>query len=431
MRVLLVAVGSRGDVAPFTGLGIALRAAGYQVTVAAYERFEGFVRAHGLRFHPIPGDPESLGASDQGQRWQRGGSGPLGVTRFLRLVSEHMRDVNAAILGAARDGADVVLASGQAMFGSYHVAESLGLPSIGMALQPMHVTGDFPPPSITTRSMGRWGNRVLGGAMVTNGGAALLRPSQRLWADEGLPAFDIRAMFRQQRATGWPVLYGFSPHVVPRPTDWREGLDLAGYWWSPPPVAEWTPPAELEAFLRAGPPPVFIGFGSRNADASELGAVLADARRYAGVRMVVQAGWAGLRGEAGAAENSGIGDDVITIGDVPHEWLFPRMAAVVHHGGAGTTAAGLRAGVPSFAVPLVIDQPFWANRLANLRVGPPPVRYARLSGPTLGAALADAVNRDSYRSRASDLAELLSYEDAVTPVLCALDRIGTRPHRSQ
>jgi sterol 3beta-glucosyltransferase len=417
MRILIAAVGSRGDVAPITGLGTALRGAGHDVAVATYGIFEDLVTGCGLGFRPVPGDPELLGASDQGQRWQDGGTGAMSGIRFIRLIAEHTRDVNAAILRAARQETDVLLASGTAWFGGYRIAQGLGLPSIGLALQPTHPTSQFPPSGLTTRSLGHWGNRVLGRALMVAGPAAIDKPSKPLWAEEGMPDLSIRQLYRRQEATRWPFIYGYSQFVAPRPPDWREGIDVAGYWWPAHP-AGWTPPADLERFLAAGPPPVFVGFGSRNpADADRLSAIVAAARRAAGVRMVIQAGWANLDG-AGQDD-----DDVIVIGEAPHDWLFPKMAAVVHHAGAGTTAAGLRAGIPTVSVPMITDQPFWAGRVTALGAGPEAVRYKSLSAESLGAAISDAVGRDSYRSQAQELAKQLASEDGTLPVIRALDRV--------
>lgn len=192
---------------------------------------------------------------------------------------------------------------------------------------------------------------------------------------------------------------------------------MAGYWWPAHP-ADWAPPQDLEQFLAAGPPPVFVGFGSRSsADAARLTELVAEARRRAGVRMVIQAGWASL----GAGLQAD--DDMIVIGETPHDWLFPRMSAVVHHAGAGTTAAGLRAGVPTVSVPLITDQPFWASRVTALGTGPKAVPYKSLTADTLTAAISDAVSRDSYRSRAQEMAKQLATEDGTLPVLRALDRL--------
>jgi sterol 3beta-glucosyltransferase len=416
VRILIAAVGSRGDVAPLTGLGTALRGAGHDVTVAAFGMFEELVTGSGLAFRLVPGDPRLLQASQQGQRWQERGTGPASAIRFTRLVSGLMRDVNAGILQAARQGTDVLLAAGMAWFGGYRIAQALGLPSIGLALQPTHPTSQFPPPGMMTRSLGRWGNRALASALMTAGAGALDRPSKPLWAQEGMPG-GIGGLYRRQEATRWPFLYGYSPSVVPRPSDWREGIEVAGYWW-PRHLANWTPPADLERFLAAGPPPVFVGFGSRNpADAVRLTAIVAAARRQAGVRMVVQAGWAGLGAELRDD------DDVVVIGEAPHDWLFPKMAAVVHHAGAGTTAAGLRLGVPTVSVPMITDQPFWASRVTALGVGPKAVPYKSLSAQSLGAAIHDAVTRGSYRSRAREVAAQLAGEDGTLPVIRALDRL--------
>jgi sterol 3beta-glucosyltransferase len=418
MRILIAAVGSRGDVAPITGLGTALRGAGHDVTVATYKTFEELVTGCGLGFRLVPGDPELLGASDQGQRWQEGGTGAMSGIRFIRLIAEHTRDVNAAILEAARQDTDVLLVAGTAWFGGYRIAQGLGLPSIGLALQPTHPTRQFPPSGLTTRSLGPWGNRALGRALVVAGPAAIDKPSKPLWAREGMPGLSTRQLYRRQEATRWPFIYGYSHLVVPRPADWREGIEVAGYWWPARPDG-WAPPADLERFLAAGPPPVFVGFGSRNpADADRLSRIVAAARRAAGVRMVIQSGWANL-GAAGEQDE----DDVIVIGEAPHDWLFPQMAAVVHSAGAGTTAAGLRAGIPTVTVPMVTDQPFWASRVIALGAGPKAVPYKSLSAESLGAAISDAVSRDSYRSRAQAIAKQLDSEDGTLPVIRALDHL--------
>lgn len=418
MRVLIAAVGSRGDVAPATGLGTALRGAGHDVSVASYGVFRELITGCGLGFHPVPGDPQQMGASEQGQRWQEGGGGAMSGIRFIRLIAENLRDVNAALLQAARQDTDVLLLAGLSWFGGYRIAQGLGLPSIGLALQPAHPTSEFLPSGITARSLGRWGNRVVGRAAMIAGPRAMYKPSQRLLTQEGLPDLSIRQIWRHQDATRWPFFYGYSPAVVPRPPDWREGVDVVGYWWPQHPVG-WTPPADLERFLAAGPPPVFVGFGSRNpAGAGRLTEIVAAARRQTGVRMVVQAGWANL-----GAGHREAGEDVITIGEVPHDWLFPKMAAVVHSAGAGTTAAGLRAGVPTVSVPMITDQPFWASRVTALGAGPAAVPYKALSAQSLTAAISDAVSRGSYRSRAQEIAKQLASEDGTLPVIRALARL--------
>ena len=310
-----------------------------------------------------------------------------------------MREIHTGILAAARQDADVLLLTGLSTIGGYHIAEGLGLPSMGLALQPVYPTGEFPPSIVTARSLGRLGNRAAGQALVLLGAPALAGPVRELRAELGLPRLGTReAVFGQQDTEHWPGFCCFSPAVVPRPVDWRAGLEVVGYWWPERP-AGWRPPADLENFLNAGSPPVFVSFGSMTpAGADRLSDLVATAGRQAGVRMVIQAGRASL------AKTDPASDDAIVIGEVPHDWLFPRMAAVIHHAGAGTAAAGLRAGIPAVSVPMIGDQPFWAARLAALGTGPRPIRYKRLSAQALAAAIRDAITRPSYRAQAQAMA---------------------------
>ena len=254
--------------------------------------------------------------------------------------------------------------------------------------------------------------------------AAIAGPAREIRHELGLPRRGIREVLSgQPDPRRWPVFHGFSPVVVPRPADWPDGYEVAGYWWPQrPPV--WSPPAELEEFLASGPPPVFFGFGDVTPDDTcgfiELAA---DAGREAGVRQVIQAGQTGQHPSRRPPPS-----DSIVIGDLPHDWLFPRMAAVVHHAGAGTTAAGLRAGVPSVTVPVLADQPFWAARLATLGVGPAPIPRRQLSVAALAAAVRDAVALPSYRTQAQALSRRLASEDGAAPIMSWLARLGgSRP----
>ncbi|MFG3507100.1 glycosyltransferase [Streptomyces sp. NPDC047821] len=222
-----------------------------------------------------------------------------------------------------------------------------------------------------------------------------------------------------------PVFHGFGPLVVPRPGGWPAQAEVWGYWWPARPNG-WQPSAELVDFLEAGPPPVFIGFGSmapgHGERLSELvaAAVRQAGARQAGVRAVVQAGW---------AELSGWGDDVLAIGDVPHDWLFPRTAAVVHHAGASTTGAGLRVGVPAVAVPVMADQPFWASRLYELGVAPRPVLFQDLTAEALRDAITVCLSEPAHRRRAAELAHRITAENGAAAVLTHIGSEDARQMR--
>ncbi len=404
MRIVIMAVGSRGDVVPYVGLGVRLEAAGHQVTVATHALFEKMVTGRGLGFHLLPLDTRE----EMSARVTAGG--PLEVTLAVnRVVAEHARPVAEAMVEAARP-ADVLLLTPVSWIGG-HVAEGLGLPTVGVYLQPMTPTSEFPPSTVTTRSLGGWGNRTAATKLLELGQRPFRAAVQRLRTDFGLPPITAKEWLARQEAAHWPICYGYSPLVVPPPKDWPSWHETVGYWW-PAPEPEFTPPAELTDFLAAGPPPVYVGFGSMPVAAGEQ--LIVEAVRAAGLRAVVSEGWAGL---------SATGDDVLTIAEVPHGWLFPRMAAVVHHAGAGTTAAGLRAGVPSVPVPVLVDQPFWARRLEILGVTPGAISFRRLTATRLATSLTEAVRNPAYRRRAESVAAQLSTEDGAAGVLRALDRL--------
>jgi UDP:flavonoid glycosyltransferase YjiC (YdhE family) len=415
MRVLIVTSGSMGDVAPYTGLGVRLRDAGHDVTIATHLPFADTVTSTGLGFQPIAGDLRELLSRAHGQDGGRSGTDPRALARLLRLVRPLVRDLGAGIAQAATAGrAEVLLLSSMVAPLGHQVAEAHGIPLAGAFLQPVEATGDFPSPLLGARSLGRWGNRAATGLTQTAVEALYAGPVRTLRDDLGLPREGIRSLRRRQDNGRWPTFHGFSPSVVPRPADWRPGLEIVGYWW-PAPRPGWQPPAALADFLAAGPTPVFVGFGSMATGQGErLAATVLTAVRRAGVRAVVQAGWAGLQVHA---------DDVLTVGEVPHHWLFPKVAAVVHHAGAGTAAAGLRAGVPAVVVPVLADQPFWAARLHALGVAPQPVPLPSLTADRLAAALRTVTTDAALRDRAAAMSARVTAEDGAGRVAAWLDNL--------
>ncbi|MER7671424.1 glycosyltransferase [Kitasatospora sp. NPDC096128] len=395
MRILIVTAGSRGDVAPYTGLGRRLLDAGHQVAVAAHPPFAALVGGCGLEHRPVPGDPRGL------VRELSRAASREEAQAALRAYTDGLAD---GVEEAAAGGADLLLtAFGPAPL-SRTAGEALGVPVIGTYLAPSFTTREFPLPNARNAGdLGPEGNLAAGRDVLGRADRLFVGAVTRLRTRLGLPAdppttvADIR-----------PVIHGFSPSVVPRPADWPSWVEVPGYWWPARPDG-WQPPAELVDFLRAGPPPVFLGFGSMAVgEGGRLSALVAAAVERAGVRAVLQAGWADL---------SGYGDDVLTVGDVPHDWLFPRTTAVVHHAGAGTTAAGLRAGVPAVAVPVMADQPFWAARLHELGVAPRPVPFQDLTAEALGDAITACLTEPSHRRRATELARGIAAEDGAAAVL--------------
>ncbi|MDH3570301.1 MAG: glycosyltransferase, partial [Gemmatimonadota bacterium] len=353
MRITILTVGSHGDVQPYVALGVGLRAAGHDVRLATHEPFRSFVSSHGLEFAPLGADPKQVIAGRQGQAWLESGDSLVRfISRFLRLfrplLEQNLADTSQACIGSE------AIVYAPLAFAGYHIAEALGVPSYQASLQPATPTREFPIFPLAGKR--RWGGTYnrLTYTLYEQVTWQALRPVVNRWRTEtlGLPATPMMRPFREFRARRVPQLYGFSAAVVPKPRDWPDWHHITGYWFLDRP-AEWQPPAAIVDFLGAGPPPVYIGFGSMIAkDPAELFDVALEAIHRTGQRGVLSTGWMG-------ADHTDLPDDVFGIESIPHDWLFPRMAAVVHHGGAGTTAAGLRAGVPSILTPFFADQPFW------------------------------------------------------------------------
>jgi sterol 3beta-glucosyltransferase len=409
MRILIVTAGSRGDVAPFTGLGQRLQQAGHQVALAAHGRFADLVRECGLEYRALPGDPVEL---------VRARTAAPSPEAAQSVFAAFLDELGEGVMAAAGAGTDVLLtAFGPAPL-SRLVAEGFGIPSIGVYLAPGVPTREFPPPGRPVDGRQSPADNIAAGReLLARTGSLYADVLGRLRARLDLPAATAEA---QGPPDDWPICHGFSPAVVPRPADWPATVHVTGYWWPARPPG-WQPPDQLVDFLGAGPPPVFVGFGSMTPTHERLHDVVAVVVERAGVRAVVQSGW---------AELGPVGDDILVVGDLPHDWLFPRTAAVVHHAGAGTTGAGLRAGVPAVPVPVLVDQPFWADRLHRLGVAPHPLPLHELTADTLTDALRSCLDRPTYRNRATELARRIRADDGPAVVLSLITQLeGERGQR--
>lgn len=402
MRILMVAPGTRGDVAPLAGLGAVLtRDHGFEVSIAANPNYRNLVSSTGAQFHALDGDMTSLVSPAPPGTKPR----PSDLRRYMAGLTAYMGAAATGTLTAAQSGADVILANGIAPY-AHDVGEALGIPAIGAHLQPLEPSSAYPPMALgLSRSMTAPGNKMLG-TLMASARAPYDAPTARIRSELGLPARSRRASEALRRRRGETVLHGFSPSVVRRPRDWHRGLDITGYWW-PHVDPAWAPDARLLDFLTDGPPPVFIGFGSTGAHDTQF---MLDVVARAGVRAVLQ-------GPDAVDLPHAIG-----VGDVPHEWLLPRMSAAVHHAGAGTTAAALRAGIPSVGVPVFTDQPFWAARVHALGAGPEPIPHGTATVESVAAAVSVAVETPGYAASARHLAGLIAREDGVAPAERAIRR---------
>ncbi|KAJ5511214.1 UDP-glucuronosyl/UDP-glucosyltransferase [Penicillium expansum] len=388
LNIVIQIVGSRGDVQPFIALGNALQKHGHRVRIATHDVFADFVHESGLEFYSIGGDPAELMAFMV--------KNP-GLIPQMKTLREGEVQRKQAMVATMLDGcwrsciqddpitkqpfvADAIIANPPS-FAHVHCAQALSIPVHLMFTMPWSSTKAFPHPlaNLNSSSMDpRTANWVSYGVVewLTWQGLGDVINRWRVSIDlEPIPATEGPGL---AEALKIPYTYCWSPALVPKPQDWPPHIDVCGFFFRDPP--SYSPPSELREFLQEGPPPVYIGFGSIVVDnPQKLIDTVVQAVVRAGVRAIISKGWSGLVGSANP--------NIYYIDDCPHEWLFQHVAAVVHHGGAGTTSCGLRNGRPTAIVPFFGDQPFWGNMVARAGAGPKPIPFAFLNFQNLTAAI--------------------------------------------
>lgn len=397
MKITMLTLGSTGDVRPFVLLGRELSSRGHQITVATFSPFREMIESAGLRCYPISGDVEVFMSNIM-----KPGTSAL---TYLPQVEKSLRSVAPQLvddLSASCSDADAIICN---FFGSvyYSIAEKYNIPLVQVHLFMMDPNGDAPISAFRPQRMGRVMNEFtykVGYLLIGSVEKRYLnswRKENGVTTRKPRTAPDYR--IGDHRI---PVIYAMSPLVLPRPTEWDEHIRMSGFWYDDTPVS-WTPPEDLVRFMEDGDPPVYIGFGSMNSgNMNRVMTLVLRAVHAAHVRAVINLGWSG--------ENLKSTRNVYFGEYIPHDWLFPRVSAVVHHGGAGTTAAGLRYGKPTLVIPFGGDQPFWGNRVRELGCGPKPIHRTDLTVRKLTSALLDLVSHKSYRTSASELSERLNLE---------------------
>lgn len=400
MRLAIVTFGTDGDTRPLAALARAWRAAGHEAVLLADARSLDAVCALGMPAHPLSGDIRDLFA-----RW--GQEGARGTARAMtRLCNTHAAAWMRQAAAVARD-CDGIVASGLSGFVGLSVAEHLGIPAVGAGMFPLTPSRASPspllPPSRVPAFLNHASMRFTNQLVWVSLRKALNRARHEVL---GLPP-------RERLWTGHPMLYGISPTLLPTPSDWPANATLCGQWALPADRAYAARP-DLQRFLDAGEPPVYVGFGSMTG--VDMRMLLANVTTaLAGRRAVFWPGWNGTDGMA-------LPDNVHCIDATPHDWLFPRTAAVIHHGGSGTTHSALRAGKPSIVIPFAGDQPFWAACLQRLGVAPPALPARCLDAGRLADALA-FVGRSSVVARARELGARMAAEDGLGVAISILQRI--------
>jgi len=402
-----------GDTQPFISLAARFKEKGHTVKLAARPDFADLAASYGIEFAPLGNPDKSLLRNQEVAT-------AIGSGNMLKMIIKQASDSNqrkAFLEGLDTDAIRAVEGAEAIIYKSswipfYSIAEKVGVTSAAAMFMPLTRTSAFP-----SFLIGGGKDR---GAMIDS---LIWRITEQfIWQVSrnfdnkmrgellGLPRLSFRGpSARQLERT--PLYYAYSPTVIPRPADWPERIHVTGFWFSDPPPS-WTPPQDLVDFLESGPPPVYVGFGSMpSGSAEDTLKLILKALELSHQRGVLLSGWAGI------GEDRKLPEYAFGVESVPHSWLFPRMSAVVHHGGAGTTGAGLRAGVPSIVTPFVADQPNWARRVEALGVGPHAIPFRELTADLLADAIRQATSDSAMRQRASALGEQIRSEDGVGTTL--------------
>jgi sterol 3beta-glucosyltransferase len=416
MKALLVTVGSQGDVQPFVALALRLRAGGHEAVLVAPAASGGLAAAYDVPFVPLDLDMSQVGAD------LAGSYGLWHMVKFCRSMGRRAAAVLPGLTAAAAGGADIVVHHPVLPLGQ-HLAEMLGVPAVVAQPQPALVpTGEFLSAAWPFRTPGILNRPSYRAARQLTG--AWCRKDIDRWRQDVLALPPRRGRHDPLLACdGAPVtvLHGFSAHVVPRPADWPATAHVTGYWLLPA-APGWSPPHRLAEFVEVGGPVVYVGFGSMpGPDPGRLAVSVMTAAAKVGARAVVASLDPALRRLLPAGR-------FLVIRNAPHDWLFPRVQAVVHHGGSGTVAAAVVAGRPQVIWPFGIDQPFWSGRMSRLGVAPAALPVRALTGRTLTAALDRALGDPRITERAAGLGARVRGEDGVGQAVSRLEEVlaGTR-----
>ncbi|CAE6429532.1 unnamed protein product [Rhizoctonia solani] len=425
MNVVIMIVGSRGDVQPFVALGKRLKEHGHNVRIATHETFRSFVKGAGLGFFNIGGDPEQLMSYMVRNPGLMPGlesltNGDIGAKR--KMVAEYLDGCWKACYEPDDDedqlsfAADAIISNPPA-FAHVHCAEALGIPLQLSFTMPWCATADFPHPlvNVLQSNAGTGLTNVLSYALadiMTWQGLGDVINNFRT-KTLGLKPLSLRSGAGLVDRLRIPWTYCMSPALVPKPDDWTNHIDVVGFYFLDL-ASNYQPPNNLKEFLAEGEPPIYIGFGSIVIDEpQEMTQKIFSAIEETGTRAILSAGWGGLF----APDSPNVPNGVLILdketGNVPHDWLFNHVSAVCHHGGAGTTSAGLKAGKPTIVVPFFGDQPFWGAMIAKAGAGPEPIPQDELSTKKLIAAL-EFVKSPQAKQAAERMGKQIRSESGVT-----------------
>ena len=417
MYVTILTFGSRGDVQPFLPLSLGLMPRGHKVILAAPARFKSLVEGHGITFFPLAGDPEELS--------RRLNDAGYNFFKLLKELMSHAVNIGAEMMRqtdeACRD-ADLIIHAFAHAVGAHTLAREKNIPDIHIQTFPMFTpTGDYP--NISLPNLGnRFLNRLTHTASVKITELTSSLGFEQVRRRAGLPRRKLYSPFKDSPPRlRTPILCAWSPNLIPPSSDWHPRVHVTGYYFFPY-NDSYTPPNELSRFLESGRPPVCVSFGSMvNKNAEKFDGIIREALRRINNRGIILSGW-------GSEKRESTGD-LLYLESAPHDWLLPKCKLLIHHGGAGTTSAGLRAGIPQVVVPFMADQPFWGSRVHAIGAAPKPIRVNQLSVEWMVSAMAEAESKNILE-RAQATGQRIRGEDGVMDAVKWIESYAMRFNES-
>ncbi len=411
MKITILTYGSRGDVQPFLALAVGLTRAGHAVTLAAPHRFTEFIESYGIHCEPLAGDPDELSLY-----LNQAGKNPIKMVQSMQkhvvgIAPEVVRGVKRALVAT-----DMIIHSFAFTTGAHSFARELGLPDVSIQMFPVFApTRQFPAIGVNGSKSG-WINYFTHWFSTKifwhagNAGYYQLRKK----APQDFPSKLFWPFKPSSTRVHTPLIFAISPQILPMPKEWSTPhIHQTGYFFLE--EQNYNPPPELENFLKSGKPPLCMTFGSMvNPDVQRVTQSILEAAIHLGERIIILTGWGGWQPDVR-------NEDTFFIESAPHSWLFQQCKLVIHHGGAGTTAAGLKAGTPEIIIPHAADQPFWGSRIAEIGVGPAPIPVKKVTTEKLISALQNT-NSEEIRNKAAQISLQIQSENGIEKAISIIEK---------
>jgi len=408
MNIAIIALGSRGDVQPYVALGKGLKKSGHKIKILTHQNFEELINTNGLDFIPVGGSVQDIAqGTNMSKLLERG--------NFLKIISQMKKDAINGALAMAKVGmdacsnVDLIISGVGGLFAGISISEKLDIPFMQAYYTPFTPTKAFPSflfPKLPFFNNGFF-NRFsyfLARQVIWQGFRSADNMARRQVL--GLKKASFFGPYKSKYFNQNPVLYSFSPLVIPKPSDWDRNIHVTGYWLLEQ-EDSWRPPSGLADFIESGSPPIYIGFGSMSSSNPEGTVdIILSAISKTNQRAIMLSGWGGL-------QKKHLPDNVFIIDSIPISWLFPRVSMAIHHGGAGTTAEALKAGIPSIIIPFFGDQFFWARKVFDLGVSLEPVPRKKLTVESLAKAINNVLEDQKIKKNAIELGAKIREENGI------------------